>query len=107
MNEEIVKNAIICLSNMEIEDTTYQVARDIVIQELKLTKEENDTLKKTIITLEKSKFNTQKERDDYLNRIKEATKLIKKQKVYLNDSINLHKKDLMNILKGKKEINKK
>lgn len=34
MKEEIVKNAILCLSHMKIEDITYQVARDIVIDEL-------------------------------------------------------------------------
>lgn len=33
MNKDVVRNAVICLANMKIEDTTYEIARDIVLEE--------------------------------------------------------------------------
>lgn len=32
--EDLIEDSISCLSNMPIEDTTYSIARDIVINEL-------------------------------------------------------------------------
>ena len=34
MSEDIVKESIKCLANMEIKETTYQVARSVVLDEI-------------------------------------------------------------------------
>ena len=53
MKKDIVNNAIICLSNMKIEDMTYQVARDIVLDELEEKGKEIERLNNIINELEK------------------------------------------------------
>lgn len=61
MNKDIVKNAIICLKNMKIEDTTYQVARDIVLAEYEELKDRNN---RAIEYIEKNSYTTLETIDD-------------------------------------------
>ena len=53
MKKDIVKNAVICLSHLKIEDTTYEIARDIVIEEYEEQKEEIERLNNIIKNLDK------------------------------------------------------
>ena len=53
MKKDIVKNAVICLSHLKIEDTTYEIARDIVIEEYEEQKEEIERLNNIINKLAK------------------------------------------------------
>ena len=48
MNKDIVKDSIKCLSNAKLNDTTYEIARDIVIEQLNKYKEVLDKIKEYI-----------------------------------------------------------
>ena len=52
MSEDIVKESIKCLANMEIKETTYQVARSVVLEEIErlksIIKEVREHIEKTI-----------------------------------------------------------
>ena len=39
LSEDIVKESIKCLANMEIKETTYQIARSVVLEEIERQKE--------------------------------------------------------------------
>lgn len=46
MSEDIVKESIKCLANMEIKETTYQVARSVVLEEIERLNKEVEKYKK-------------------------------------------------------------
>ena len=68
MSEDIVKESIKCLANMEIKETTYQVARSVVLEEIERL---NNLLKETSQTLSKqtTKAITLKSENERLNNI--------------------------------------
>lgn len=69
MSKDIVKDSIKCLANMEIRETTYQVARDVVLDEIERLNAEIELYKDNQILL-----NIQLNK--CLNIIKEATEYI-------------------------------
>ena len=44
MSEDIVKESIKCLANMEIKETTYQVARSVVLEEIERLQRQKEEL---------------------------------------------------------------
>lgn len=60
MSEDIVKDSIKCLANMEVKETTYQVARDIVLEEIhrlnSIIKEVREYIEENMSYIEKGKL---------------------------------------------------
>ena len=46
MNKDIIKDSIKCLSNAKLNDTTYEIAKDIVIEQLNKQKEVLNKIRK-------------------------------------------------------------
>ena len=79
MNEDIVKESIKCLANMEIKETTYQVARSVVLEEIERL---NNLLKETSQTLSEqtTKAITLKSENERLKSIiKEVREYVEKE----------------------------
>ncbi len=78
MNKDVVKNALICLTNMKIENTTYEIARDIVLDEYKEKDKEIERLQNIIKELREILENNDHE---YTGAINDALEILDKENI--------------------------
>lgn len=99
MGKDIIKDSLICLANAKLNDTTYEIARDIVLDYINELQEENRTLKELNVCVGCNN------NPDYKSRNDKAIDYITTEQLYTNYSWGKSQyakilKDLLNILKG-------